>query len=46
VRNQALYVLRTTAKSIEMADGIKKIHRLTEAAHEAFDVRLDNLDSA
>lgn len=46
VRNQALYVLRTMAKSIQMADGIKQIHRFTEAAHEAFDVWLDTLDGA
>jgi hypothetical protein len=46
VRNQALYVLRTMAKSIQMANGIKEIHRFAEAAHEAFDVWLDTLDSA
>jgi hypothetical protein len=46
VRNKALYLLRTKAKSIQMANGIKEIHRLTDAAHEAFDVWLDTLDSA
>jgi hypothetical protein len=46
VRNQALYVLRTMAKSIQMANGIKEIHRFAEAAHEAFDVWLDTLDGA
>jgi hypothetical protein len=46
VRNQALYVLRTMAKSIQMANGIKEIHRCAEAAQEAFDVWLDALDGA
>jgi hypothetical protein len=46
VRNQALYALRTMAKSIQTANGIKEIHRIAEAAHEAFDVWLDALDSA
>lgn len=45
-RNQALYVLRTIAKSIQMANGIKEIHRFAEAAREAFDVWLDALESA
>jgi hypothetical protein len=28
------------AKSIQLADGVKEIRRLTDAAHEAFDARL------
>lgn len=46
VRNQALYALRTLAKSIQMAKGIKDIHRLAEAAREASDVWLEVLDNA
>lgn len=46
VRNQALYVLRSMAKSIQMANGIKQIHRFAEAAHEAFEVWLDTLAGA
>lgn len=45
VRNQALYALRTMTKSIQTANEIKEIHRISEAAHEAFDVWLDALDS-
>ena len=46
VRNQALYALRTLAKSIQMAKGIKDIHRFAEAAREALDVWLEALDRA
>lgn len=45
VRNQALYVLRTIVKSIQMANGIKDIQRFAAAAHEAFEVWLDTLGS-
>lgn len=46
VRNQALFALRSKAKSIQMAKGMAEINRLAQAAQESFEVWMETLDNA
>ncbi len=44
IRNQALYALRSKAKSIQMAEGLAEINRLIQAARESFELWLAALE--
>ena len=46
VRNQALYTLRSKAKSIQMAEDMAEIGRLAQAARESFELWLAALENA